>query len=236
MGEGLSLPFFYKGTIMTGNQAITYVRELLRDVETPTRQGQFWHDNEILLCLNIAQSCYIHSALSGKLFNLLDTLLVLSPQIQSIPISTLTPAYLHYSSAYIINSPTLNVTCQIYSGEESLAYRNTRQEMMIIQGNDCTFYNGGVPLTGNSFGQMWYYRYPGVILGTNVNMQDFTRDVYRGAICRHAAVLLGQKELNNQRNQKDRSQTKLYSLLVPSDLVHKYGDIDIQLFQKDKKR
>ena len=69
-----------------------------------------------------------------------------------------------------------------------------------------------------------------------VNMQDFTRDVYRGAICRHAAVLLGQKELNNQRNQKDRRQSKLYNMLVPADLVHKYGDIDIGLFQKGQKK
>lgn len=221
---------------MTGNQAITYVRQLLRDVETPTRQGQFWHDNEILLCLNVAQSCYVHSALSGKLYNLLDTLLVQTAPFQSINLTTLAPMYLHYASAYVISSPTLNLTCQIYTGEESLAYRNTRQEMLIIQGADCTFYNGGVPLTGTNFGQMWYYRYPNIILGDNNNMQDFTTDVYRGAICRHAAVILGQKELTNQRNLKDRKQSKLYTMLIPADLVHKYGDIDLGIFQKEKKK
>lgn len=221
---------------MTGNQAITYVRRLLRDVETPTKQGQFWHDNEILLCLNIAQSCYVHSALTTKLYNLLDSLLVLSAPFQSIQLSTLVPQYMHYSTAYIINSPTLNLTCQIYTGEESLAYRSCRQEILVLHGNDCTLHNGGAPLTGNNFGQMWYYRYPGVILGTNVNMQDFTRDVYEGAICKHAAVLLGQKELNNQRGQKLRGQDKMYTLLVPADLVHKYGDIDTGLFQKGNKK
>ena len=221
---------------MTGLDAILYVRQILRDVETPTKQGQFWHDDEILLCLNVAQTCYIHSSLSGKLYNLLDTLLVKSAPFQSIKLSTLVPNYFHYKSAYVIDSPTLNLTCQIYTGEESLAYRNTQQEMLIIQGDECTFYEQGVPLTGNRFGELWYYRYPAVIVGTAINMQDFTRDVYRGAICRHAAVLLGQKELNNQRNQKDRRQSKLYNMLVPMDLVHKYGDIDTGLFNEDKKK
>lgn len=221
---------------MTGLDAILYVRQILRDVETPTKQGQFWHDDEILLCLNVAQTCYIHSSLSGKLYNLLDTLLVKSAPFQSIKLSTLIPNYFHYKTAYIINSPTLNLTCQIYTGEESLAYRNTQQEMLIIQGDECTFYEQGVPLTGNRFGELWYYRYPATIVGTAVNMQDFTRDVYRGAICRHAAVLLGQKELNNQRNQKDRRQSKLYNMLVPMDLVHKYGDIDTGLFKEDKRK
>lgn len=221
---------------MTGQDAILYVRQILRDVETPTKQGQFWHDDEILLCLNVAQTCYVHSSLSGKLYSLLDTLLVKTQPFQSMNLTTLIPNYFHYKTAYIIDSPTLNLTCQIYTGEESLAYRNTQQEMLIIQGNDCTFYERGVPLTGVRFGEMWYYRYPNAIVGTTANMQDFTRDVYRGAICRHAAVILGQKELNNQRNQKDRKQGKLYNLLVPADLVHKYGDIDIGLFQKGKKQ
>ena len=67
---------------MTGQDAILYVRQILRDVETPTKQGQFWHDDEILLCLNVAQTCYVHSSLSGKLYSLLDTLLVKSQPFQ----------------------------------------------------------------------------------------------------------------------------------------------------------
>lgn len=218
---------------MTGNDAILYVRQILRDIESPTKQGQFWHDNEILLCLNIAQNCYVHASLSANLHSLLTSLIVQTTPFQATNISGLPIPYLHFVSGNILGTP--NRLVSVYTGEESIPYKNVSHDALIIHGDTLTFYRNGQPISGTVFGVMYYYRYPNPIIDNAVNMADFTRDVYRGAICRHAATLLGTKETVNQRELKDKQQTRLYNSLVPADLVHKFGDIDLNLFRKETK-
>ena len=212
---------------MTGNEAIAYVRDILKDNESLTKHGQFWDNKTIGIFLNVAQNCFIHSALSGNLYSLLDTLIE-TKEFDEIDLNTLDKKYLHYVSAIITGNPTRLV--RLYTGNEAIAYKYCKHDCCIIYNNIATFYKKGV----KSQGKLYYYRYPKKIIADDNPMMDFVDDIYRGCICKHAATLLGMKETNNQRDYKNSRQDKLYTKLVPAELVHKFGDIDLNLFAKAK--
>ena len=218
------------------------IRDILRDNITRTEQGVFWPDTDIRLALNASQDAVVNFCLRNQLelplVGLLQTAVYNAPTQQMIDTQTgyqpLPANYMHYASAYVPDPDTELINtrypAKIYMGADAECYRNAIHVGVSIDNNNikAVFMNNP-----NSQFVLMYYCYPSYIglnsLGDATRPDfgtiDFTPDFY-DIILRHAAVLLGMKETQTQRDFKKRQEELLSISLIPRRLLHLVKDID----------
>jgi hypothetical protein len=176
----------------------------LRDVTTVTDQGEFWEDREISVALNSAQMLFVNLCLRMDLKNHLSGLMATTGFIGS---GFLPANYLHYSTGMVGPASDALRLAMIYVGGLAEVYRfNTRQQAIMIVGNELSFMDAGV----QSSGQLWYYAYPsyigltalGDIVRADFTQVDFAANIYNDIITRWAAKIMGMKEPQTQREFK----------------------------------
>ena len=231
---------------MNGDAMAARIRDILRDNPNTTEQGVFWQDAEIRLALNASQDAIVNFCFRNQiecpLVGLLRTAVYTAPSQAQIDTQTgyqsLPADYCHYASAYIPDedSELINTRypAKLYLGADAEAYRNSIHVGVNISNNNikAVFMNNP-----NSQFVLMYYCYPSYIdltsLTTLVGVSprpdfltvDFTPDFY-DIILRHAAVLLGMKETQTQRDFKKRQEELLSISLIPRRLTHLVKDID----------
>ena len=230
---------------MNGDALAARVRDILRDVTTPTEQGQFWQDPEIRLALNVSQDSVVHyflqSDIVAPLSGLLRTQVYAPPSFNVVNNNTgyqpLPTNYLHYASAVVWDTAdemqVYRYTPKMYLGADAEVYRNAVHIGVSING-------GGIKAVcmnnPNSGFELYYYCYPSYIGLTSLNdasrpdfnVIDFTNDFY-DLIARHAAILLGMKETQTQRDFKKRREELMTISLRPPKLTHLVNDLDVSI-------
>lgn len=219
------------------------IRDILRDNPNITEQGVFWSDAEIRLALNASQDAVVNFCLRNELtyplLGLVRTVAYNAPTQAQINTQTgyqsLPNNYMHFASAYIPDSDTelmnLRYPAKMYLGADAEEYRNAIHVGVSIMNNNikAVFMNNP-----NSQFVLIYYCYPSYIGLTSLGDAstrpdfatiDFTPDFY-DIILRHAAVLLGMKETQTQRDFKKRQEELLSISLIPRRLTHLVRDLD----------
>ena len=185
---------------MTGSELIFKVRKILRDQEDPWLKGEFWSDEEILLCLNAAQDNLVNYCLvsgNGYLLNGL-TSATQHESITSIPVTTVPIDYLHYISGQVGEDPSSLKTAKVYLGGDAIPFRYSNYNNAVVIINDqLLFIDNGV--IGK--GVLHYYRRPSSIVKTAFQ-DSFDRYVYTDIIANNASVIAGMKEIQTQRDYK----------------------------------
>lgn len=232
---------------MNGDGLAVRVREILRDVQTIVHQGEFWSDREIRLALNQSQAQFINIALRLKLDYLLAGLHSTTGYVTPVTDATdpnylggwiaLPNDYLHYVSGMVGYEDNLFLA-RLYLGATAEVYRNTQQAGIFIINN---LYRGilrndvetGVVL--NYFRQPYYIGLtsmgdnPAVtpVTGrTDFLLQDFDDYVYNDIIVGHAAVILGMKETQTQREFKIKKQIFSHYSIFPKRLISLLNDVE----------
>lgn len=185
---------------MTGSELIFKIRKILKDQEDSWVKGEFWSDEEILLCLNAAQDNFVNYCLLSDNGYLLNGLVsaTLHEAVTSIPVTTVPSNYLHYISGQIGEDPLSLKTAKVYLGGDGIPFRYSNYNSgVIIINNQLMFIDNGV--VGK--GVLYYYKRPSVI--TKTSFQDsFDKYVYMDIIANNAAVIAGIKEIQTQRDYK----------------------------------
>jgi len=219
---------------MNGDVLANRVRLILRDTQSPADQGLFWSDMEIALALNNAQAIFVNASLRLGLSYLLAGLnvttgFVTPPDTGWIP---LPDNYLHYVSA-MVGTDQFQVVARVYQGATAEVFRNSNVAGVFIVGNQ---YRGILGNDTNTGVILNYFRKPSYIgltsLGDNINrpdfnVQDFDMYIYTDIIATHAAVLLGFKEIQTQRDFKFMKHIFSYYSIFPKRLVSLLKDLDI---------
>lgn len=219
---------------MNGDRLAVRVREILRDVETVAHQGEFWNDIEISIALNQAQYIFINTALRLRLDYLLSGLHTTTGFITpDITVDngwlTLPNDYLHYVSGRV--NEEYPILARLYLGATSEVYKNSRQAGIFIINN---LYRGIFDRNLETEVELNYYRKPYYIgltdLGEDTRpdflLRDFNDYVYDDIICGHAAVLLGMKETQTQREFKIRKQIFTHYNIFPKRLITLFNDVE----------
>ena len=185
---------------MVGTQLIARVRRLLKDVEDDTHKGEFWDDREVLLALNASQDVLINICLKNNYGNILHGLI---KNTGNIATGGLPADYCHVINGMVGANAGSQRMARVYIGGECEVYRCAKSDAVLINGVNIYFINSGV----QGRGMLTYYKYPSKIdnaagLGTDLNDIDFEEWVYNDLITIHAAVLLGMKEVQTQREFK----------------------------------
>ncbi len=203
---------------MNGDALIIRVRRILRDTANKTEQGEFWSDREIILALNVAQDIFINFCLTNNILYLLSDLINPTSYIPSEENYNWPLPYMHYVSALAGNEANLK-PARIYLGAEGYHYLRAAHKSCTILNNSIYFTDGDITPPSDGSGVLYYYTYPSYIgatsLGDNpsspipgivprpdfqkINFDDF---IYKDIFVNHAAVILGLKEITNQRDYK----------------------------------
>lgn len=204
---------------MNGDGLIVRVRRLLRDEQSPSSQGEFWDDKQIVLALNASQDLFANYCLNNKSINYLQGL---STQTYFGPSGAVPSDYLHYISATVGDVDSNLELSRIYTGGECIPYLyNKKITATFILGNQLLYYHKGQQTSGN----LHYYKYPSYIGATSLGDQsrtdfaviDFPPFIYYDVITNQAVQLLGMKEIQTQRDFKKRKRLKLQEMLQPSN-------------------
>ena len=188
--------------MITTADLVQFVRRNLSDYHTNDDSvvGEFWHEREILLALNVAQDVVVNFFLTNKQYNILRHLHADTGTIAAGgTLSGLTPSYMHYDAAKVEDDgedPELRMA-RIYIGGETEIYNIVKHRNLCII-NDSYYFNHDRNLAD---GIMYYFKRPERIRLTptaSLNA-DFDDYVYRDIICKYAAVLLGIKSIPTLR-------------------------------------
>lgn len=179
---------------MNGANLITKVRRIIDDVETPTIQGTFWKDAEILLALNSAQDVLLNYLFLLKhehmLSGLLNTINTTSDTV------TLPTDYLHYNKAYVEIDTDRWYPVKIYDADVWGGHSDLPQDSIAIVAG--ILYSNLDATTALRF---YYYRQPTVITG-GIFADSWERFVYYDLIANYATSILGIKEVQGRRDFK----------------------------------
>lgn len=205
------------------------------EVNDDNKQGQFWHDFEILTALNTAQDVVVSFLVTNKLWHHLRFLYTSTPFGLGGLLSLLPEPYLHYVSAQVSDSNDPLVTgtleaAKIYIGGEAevmsiLAHRN----LCIL--NDSYSFNYNRQF---STGIMNYIRRPNriALLPTPSVNAEFDEWIYKDAIANYAAILLGIKSIQTLR--ESGKQIQFYKALgtMPPFAVLFLNNVEVIIQQR----
>lgn len=188
--------------MITTADLIEFVRRNLSDyhINDDSVVGEFWHEREILLALNVAQDVFVNFSLNNKRYDVLRHLHANTGAVAAGDlISGLTPTYLHYDAAKVTDDsdPPALRTARVYIGGETEIYNIIKHRSLCVI-NDDYYFNHDRDL---SEGIMYYFKRPERITLTPATSRnaDFDDYVYRDIICKYAAVLLGIKSIPTLR-------------------------------------
>lgn len=202
---------------MDGTNYVPVIRRILNDLPTPNYQGSFWADYEIRLALNLSQHVFLRYAIQQNQKHLLSKLINTTPF--GGPVDTYfrnpnNPKLLYPLKALVAqpNDDDILQEARIYYAD-SLSHLDAGQSACYIFQN-LLIYRVRVPTEGRSIptkGQLVYIKYPGNIFLTtdttyvptpNDLVADYELYVYEQFIVPYACVILGMKEITNQRDFK----------------------------------
>ena len=186
---------------------IQRVRRLLLDNASisPADAGEFWSDAIITLFLNESQLLFTSALLEGRGVRAAD--IHLSGMLETIvpgPTDVLPDDFMESSSAQVFDPVNIAdaAMARIFTGGNGFNYRNVGLHSCIIFQDSYEFYFNGLACEGI----LHYYKYPAVITDNNLDpdfdIQTFSSDIYEDIIIPQAAVLLGLKEPQTQREVK----------------------------------
>lgn len=213
---------------MNGNNLIQRVRLLLRDVGydnnnavtsnyTSTIAGRYWQDYEILLALNAAQDYYVDAFLSVKDKEALSFLVVRGTYQPNWNLDLQTPNLLPADYLYYVNGTVGPIDglriARIYCGADCLAYMNVRHDAIFIYNKGVIYSYGG---RLNQGGVLNYYKKPSVIIDGTIE-NSFSDIIYYDNIVRYASVILGTKEISNQRDYKNWKHSVTKGIKTPME-------------------
>jgi len=213
---------------MTALPYVARMRQILHDFETPTSKGLFWQDDELVLCLNIAQYSILNTALRNGTVHILDKLLKI------IPVNFGDNLPVDYCQALTAKVKILmkNATggteehfmqARLYEQGEAYNYITTNHNKLLIIEEKVYPYNRET----QSQALFTYIKYPSKItLDTNdaeFGLSSFPEDVYRNIITILAIAIAGYKEFSNSRD------TKYYKKLV--DYISSLGQDHLPYMQ-----
>lgn len=239
---------------MIGDNLVVRVREILRDVQTITHQGEFWSDAEIRLALNTARDTFINTCLRLKLDYMLSGLLTTTGTVTPITNVNdpnylggwigLPSDYLHYVSGRVADSEDNLYLARLYLGVTAEVYKySTQAGIFIVNQAYLDALNVPVHITNVYRGifrnnitcpvELNYYRQPSIIgltgiddLDPSFNVQDFDDYIYNDIIVGHAAVLLGMKETQTQREFKVQKQIFKHYNIFPKTLLQLLNNVE----------
>ena len=213
---------------MNGDALVARVRQVLKDVETDTEKGQFWDIREIVLALNEAQNIFIDYCLRNDHRQYLNGLKAETVFTTS---TTMPSDYLHYMSAKTgIDEDNLKMA-RVYLGGEGAVYRYVHHNAAVILG-EIFYFIDGTNVDAN--GVLYYYKRPAKIYSTELGQmgpfdsgavvyddrQDFEDYVYNDIIALHAAVIIGRKEVQTQRELKKTKRLVEEIVVQPKVFAH----------------
>jgi len=205
---------------MLGTELLTRMRRILRDVETDTVKGEFWHDAELMFALNAAQSLYVNYCIRKKDEESLSGLL--ESNIYTASPSQLPDDYLHYSSAQVGTYPNLKVS-KLYLGGNACPYLNVSHTATFILGDNIYFWNSDY----YDAGILYYYKQPSAITVQPVSLQDFPEFIYKDVILNRAVFLIGMKETQTQREFKKMKEEKIRTATSPKEFLYFVEDFEL---------
>jgi hypothetical protein len=168
------------------------------DLPTNARRGSFYRDDEILLCLNMAQDMLVDYILESQDSHLLGFLMCKVPYVKANPAFPVNFAYA--AEGYVLDGAGIPYRAEILLGANAIPYLyDTVSSTTIGLINDDLYYN----TTQWYDFKIYYYEYPPAIVtsGDNIAFQD---DMYLGVICELGATVLGFKEPQTQREFKNK--------------------------------
>lgn len=200
---------------MDGTAFVPIIRDALKDVPTRTQQGVFWQPFEFRIALNIAQDIFVKYAIATNQTNFLLNLWRTTTFTNSSPVlwnQIATDPLLLAITAFVGDTINLLKPARIYIGGEGVKYLNVGHSFCFIYGDEITFKirlpDGTARTTG---GILNYYTFPrefyitgdpSLINDPNPPPPDFDAYVYDYFIVPLATVILGFKEISNQRDFK----------------------------------
>jgi len=166
------------------------------DVLTDARRGTFYRDDEILLCLNMAQDMLVDYILESQDNHLMSFLMCKTP----IVLNDTFPVNYAYAAEGYVYSGGIPYRAEILLGANAIPYLydvvwNTTIGII----NDDIYYDG----TAWDNYKVYYYEYPPAIIAAGDNYA-FLDDMYLGVICELGATILGFKEPQTQREFKNK--------------------------------
>ena len=185
---------------MTTTQMIDIVRRRMddmgADVLTNANRGAFYRDDEILLCLNIAQDMLVDYILESQDSHLLSFLMCKLP----IAKNDTFPVNFAYVAEGYVYAGGIPYRAEILLGANAIPYLyDTVWNTTIGIINDDIYYDG----TAWDNYKVYYYEYPPAIVTSGVNYA-FLDDMYLGVVCELGATILGFKEPQTQREFKNK--------------------------------
>ncbi len=208
---------------MNGDIFVPRIRQILQDWPDFNRQGTFWNNYEIENALNLAQTIFTNYVLQFNKHYFLNSLIVNTGWLNNSPIeyfaNSNTPPLLHpiEARALVFNPRTERYEeriARIYWGD-GIPYLTVGHEACFIIKNTLFFttrdkFRGGSRYVG---GKLTYYTYPSRIFISPSNNPfvnpliggppGYSEEVYWQFIVPYASLLLGLKEITNQRDFKN---------------------------------
>ncbi|MGC8978637.1 hypothetical protein [Caldisericum sp.] len=216
----------------------TTIRQILKDIPTPDNQGKFWDPTEISFALNLAQIIFCRYAIATKQFYFLNKLfysITTSDSVYTIG-SNNEPLILHPINAKVFNEENELTDARLYVGE-GLQYINVGHNACFLVNNTLIFVRRNKQ-KGNSIptgGQFNYYREPSrIYLDSEVLKPvppqpfeaSFDEYVYSQYIVPYSIVILGMKEITNQRDYKYYKKFITEILNMPSNFANYVEDFE----------
>ena len=185
---------------MTTTQMIDIVRRRMddigADVMTDARRGTFYRDDEILLCLNMAQDMLVDYILESQDNHLLSFLMCKTPIVKTDPF----PVNFAYIAEGYVYAAGIPYRAEILLGANAIPYLyDVISNSTIGLINDDFYYD----TTAWENYKVYYYEYP-MAITTGGDNYTFLDDMYLGVICELAATILGFKEPQTQREFKNK--------------------------------
>lgn len=186
---------------MTTTQMIDIVRKRMDDIGTKAltdaRRNQFYRDDEILICLNMAQDMLVDYILESQDSQLLSFLMCKLPMDKT---TTPFPINFAYVSEGYVEKSRIPYRAEILLGANAIPYLyDTVWSTTIGIINTNIYYDSN---TWDNY-KIYYYEYPPAITAGADNY-TFLDDMYLGVICELGATILGFKEPQTQREFKNK--------------------------------
>ncbi len=213
---------------------LTFVRKKLLDFRGSSdtnKQGDFWHDLEILNALNVSQQVVANFLITTKQMHHLRYLHTKTALGVGGLLTNLDEPYLHYDSCVVDNGENVKLG-RIYIGGETQIYQILDHRSMCIENNRYWFNAFRRP---NAQGIMYYFRQPKLITLSPASLNgEFEDWIYQDAICQHAALILGIKSIQTLRERY--SQQEFYKCLGtnPEFAVLFLNNVEVTIKTNDK--
>lgn len=192
---------------MNATPYVARMRQILHDFETPTSMGLFWQDEELVLCLNVAQYSVLNAALRNGTVHILDKLIKRATLGNGVALPSDYCQALTGKIQIQIPLPTGGtesryVQSRLYEQGEALNFLTTNHSKILIIEEKIYPYHNETKCQC----ELTYITYPSEItldpLNADYDKKSFEEDVYRNIITVLAVCIAGYKEFNTNRDTK----------------------------------